>query len=270
MTNSMSEKEIDSRRRTIVEKLDELGYVSVLELSNSLGVSAVTIRTDLTHLEKEGVLLRTHGGAKRVEKSGAIRLLSNTMVEFEAEKKAIARAASRFITDGSTIIVDSGSTTVHLLNYVSGREIMIVTNSIPVIEGLKDDQSVEILLIGGNLRRSYMGTIGPLANAFMQSVHVNTYFMGSANYDMDGVTCTNLLEAELKKSMLHSCDRVVFMADSSKFGKKAFASLCSWDQIDVFVTDKIDPSFQAFLSEKGVEVITATLPQSGSGLDRLA
>lgn len=258
----MLEKEINSRRKAIIEKLEELGYVSVLELSNAFGVSMVTIRTDLTYLEKAGVLLRTHGGAKCMEKSGAVRLLSNTMAEFEIEKKAIAKAAARFITDRSTIIVDSGSTTVHLLNYVSGREIVIVTNSIPVIEGLKDDQSVEILLIGGNLRRSSMGTIGPLANAFMQSVHVSTYFMGAANYDIDGLSCTNLLEAELKKSMLLSSDRVVFMADSSKFGKKAFASLCSWDQIDVFVTDKIAPDFQSFLLEKGVEVIVATLPKT--------
>ncbi len=250
--------DINARRKAIIDKLDQIGYISVEDLSQSLGVSTVTIRTDLSALEKEGSLMRTHGGAMRVEKKSAARLLSHTMSEFEAEKKAIAKTASCFITDGSTIIIDSGSTTVHLLDYVSGRGITIVTNSLPAVERLKDDTSVEVLLIGGNLRRSYMGTIGPLANSIMASVNVEIYFMGAANYDCDGISSTNLMEAELKKAMMKAADKVVFMADSSKFGRKAFASLCGWDRIDVFVTDKIEKDFKAFLEEKGIEVLVAS------------
>ena len=91
----------------------------------------------------------------------------------------------------------------------------------------------------------------------MSLLNVDVYFMGAANYNKDGITSTNLMEAELKRAMMKAADKVVFLADSSKYGRKAFASLCPWDEIDAFVTDSIDPDFRAFLEDKGIEVITA-------------
>ncbi|MBR2281308.1 MAG: DeoR/GlpR transcriptional regulator [Spirochaetales bacterium] len=247
--------DLSRRRDRILEALSEHGYVTVEELSQRLGVSSVTIRTDLTALEESGALVRTHGGAMKTEKKSATRLLSTTMSEYEVQKKAIAKKASCFISDDSTIIVDSGSTTIHLMDYVKGRKLTVVTNSIPVVEQLKDDRSVEVFVIGGSLKRSYMGTIGPLANAAMALLNADVYFMGAANFDRDGITSTNLMEVELKKAMIKAADKVVFMADSSKQGRKAFASLCSWEDIDAFVTDSIDDGFRAFLEDKGIEVL---------------
>ncbi len=248
--------DINERRRQITEILSIPGYVTVEELAQKLNVSAVTIRSDLTALEKTGTLVRTHGGAMNAEKKSTARLLSATMTEYGKQKKAIAAMAAGFITEGSTIIVDSGSTTVHLLEYVSGKNITVVTNSIPAVDRLKDDPSVEVFIIGGSLKRSYMGTIGPLANSAMSLLNADVYFMGAANYNRDGITSTNLMEAELKRAMMKASDKVVFLADSSKFGRKAFASLCRWDEIDAFVTDSIDADFRTFLEDKGIEVIT--------------
>lgn len=253
--------DINERRRQITEILSVPGYVTVEELAQKLNVSSVTIRSDLTALEKTGTLVRTHGGAMSAEKKSTARLLSETMTEYGKQKKAIAARAAGFITEGSTIIVDSGSTTVHLLEYVSGKNITVVTNSIPAVDRLKEDPSVEVFIIGGSLKRSYMGTIGPLANNAMSLLNVDVYFMGAANYNKDGITSTNLMEAELKRAMMKAADKVVFLADSSKYGRKAFASLCRWDEIDAFVTDSIDADFRAYLEDKGIEVLTAAIPE---------
>jgi len=249
--------DLSKRRQQIVEVLTEHGYITVEELSQRLGVSAVTIRTDLASLEESGALIRTHGGAMRTEKKSTTRFLSTTMSEYEAQKRSIARKASRFLSNGSTIIVDSGSTTIHLMDYVSDKDLTVVTNSIPAVDRIKDDESVEVYLIGGSLKRSYMGTIGPLANTAMSLLNADVYFMGAANFDNDGITSTNLMEVELKKAMIKAADKVVFMADSSKCGRKAFASLCSWDDIDVFVTDSIDEELRGKLEQKGIEVLIA-------------
>ncbi len=247
--------DLSKRRQQIIEVLSEHGYITVEELSQRLGVSAVTIRTDLASLEESGALIRTHGGAMRAEKKSTTRFLSATMSEYEAQKRSIARRASGFISKGDTIIVDSGSTTIHLMDYVSGKNLTVVTNSIPAVERIKDDESVEVFLIGGSLKRSYMGTIGPLANTAMSLLNADVYFMGAANFDKDGITSTNLMEVELKKAMIKASDKVVFMADSSKCGRKAFASLCTWDDIDVFVTDSIDEKLRTMLEDKGIEVL---------------
>ncbi len=249
--------DLTKRRQQIIDALSESGYMTVEVLSQRLGVSSVTIRSDLTALEESGLLVRTHGGAMRTEKKNVTRLLSTTMSEYEKQKKAIAKRASFFLSNGSTIILDSGSTTIHLLNYVSGKDITVVTNSIPAVERLKDDESVDVFVIGGSLKRSYMGTIGPLANNSMSLLNADVYFMGAANFDRDGITATNLMETELKRTMIKAADKVVFMADSSKLGRKAFASLCSWEDIDAFVTDSIDDDFRSFLEERGIEVLIA-------------
>lgn len=240
-----------------MEVLQERDYVTVEELSKVLKVSAVTIRTDLSALEKDCLLIRTHGGAMKTEKR-ATRLISTTMTEYENQKRAIAKAASRFITEGSTIIIDAGSTTIHMLDYVKDKGITVVTNSILAMEKLKDDESVELFTLGGKLRRASLSNIGPMANATMEMVNADTYFMGATAFSDNLITSSNMNEAELKKVMCKAADRTVFLADSSKYGKKAFASVCDWDSIDVFVTDQIDDNLRSRLEQKGIEIIIIT------------
>lgn len=246
--------ELNERRRQIMEVLSEREYVTVEELSKTLNVSLVTIRTDLTALENDCLLIRTHGGAMKTEKR-TTRFLSTTMGEYEAEKTAIAKAASRFIKQGSTIIIDSGSTTIRMLDHVKDKGITVVTNSVPAIERLKDDESVELFTLGGNLRRASMATIGPMAKASIALINADIYFMGATAFNQDTITCTNILEAELKNAMAKAADKVIFLADSSKWGKKSFATICNWSNIDVFVTDTIEEDFRQRLEDMGIEVI---------------
>ena len=247
--------DITDRRKEIINILKDREYVTVEEFSKVLGVSTVTIRTDLSALESEGSLIRTHGGAMKSEKKSKQRFISNTMSENELEKKEIALKASSLIKDGSTIIIDSGSTTIHLAENLKDKKITVVTNNIWAQDILKNEESVNLIVLGGTLRRASMGTIGPIANNAVKSMNVDIFFLGAAAYNQEIISSYDVIEVELKKNMIHSADKVVLLADSSKYGKKAFSTISSWDLIDTFITDKIDNDFREKLEELGVEVI---------------
>ena len=249
--------DINERREEILKILADREYVTVEEFSKVLGVSAVTIRTDLTSLEESGLLIRTHGGAMKSSMKGEARLISNTMIENEMEKKAIAEKAASLIKPGNTIIIDSGSTTIHLIEHLKGKNITVVTNNLLVLERLKSEDDIKIIALGGSLRRESMGTVGPLAEVAIKALNVDIYFMGAAAYDKSSISSSDISESSLKRYMMESSDKVVLIADSSKFGKKAFSNICSWHDIDTFVSDVVDKDFRKELEEMGVEVLAS-------------
>ena len=248
--------DINERRDEILKILGDREYVTVAEFSRLLSVSAVTIRTDLTSLEESGLLMRTHGGAMKSSMKGEARLISNTMIENEMEKKAIAEKAASLIKPGNTIIIDSGSTTIHLIEHLKGKNITVVTNNLLVLEKLKSEDDIKIIALGGSLRRESMGTVGPLAEMAIKALNVDIYFMGAAAYNRSSITSSDISESSLKRDMMDAADKVVFLADSSKFGKRAFSNICSWHDIDTFISDKMDGEFKKELEEMGVEVIS--------------
>ena len=248
--------DINERRDEILKILGDREYVTVEEFSRLLSVSAVTIRTDLTSLEESGLLMRTHGGAMKSSMKGEARLISNTMIENEMEKKAIAEKAASLIKPGNTIIIDSGSTTIHLIEHLKGKNITVVTNNLLVLEKLKSEDDIKIIALGGSLRRESMGTVGPLAEMAIKALNVDIYFMGAAAYNRSSITSSDISESSLKRDMMDAADKVVFLADSSKFGKRAFSNICSWHDVDTFISDKMDGEFKKELEEIGVEVIS--------------
>lgn len=245
---------INERKGEIIRILSNADYVTVDEFSRQLGVSKVTIRSDLSELEQRGLLFRTHGGAM-IPEHGNAREISKTLKEFEKEKRLIGKAASELLEENSTVIVDSGSTTVNVVRYLSDKNITMVTNSLLAVDIAKADQSIEVILLGGSLRRTTMGCIGPISNLCVSQIHADVMFLGARGYTNDSIYCSNLVEAEIKKAMMKVSDKVVFLADSSKYGKKAFSALSIWDDIDVFVTDRIESSLRNRLENRGVEII---------------
>ncbi len=248
----------NDRQDQILKLLNTNDYLTVEELSKALGVSKVTIRSHLTIMEQKGLLFRTHGGAMIPEGKSINRSISNTIREFSKEKEDIARAATQLIADEDIVLTDSGSTCLHLANFLKGKRFTLVSNSLLLIDALKDEESIDIISLGGTLKRSVMGMTGPMAISDVSRIHADILFLGATGYTNSGIFSSNLAEAELKQCMLEVSDKVCFLADYSKYGTKALAHITSWDNIDIFITDQISPELKMSLEQKGVEVIVTS------------
>ena len=248
------------RKKIILEILEKEGKVHIRDLAERLKVTKVTIRTDLDDLEKRGFLVRTHGGAVVPEDQHFIRLITKTINENKKEKESIAKLASRIIEPGSTIMIDSGSTTAYLAKYIKNMKLTVITNSMLILHELSSSNTVQLLVSGGVLRKPSMAFIGGISRYFYEQLHADILFLGATGYSLErGISCSNIIEAETKKYMIKSALKVCFLADSSKSGKIAMSHICDWDEIDVFVTDCITDDEKLKLSEYGVEVLVSEI-----------
>lgn len=257
----MSKTDLPARHRAILERLEDAGEVVVAELSASLAVSDVTIRKDLRDLERQSLLKRVHGGAVRTHRSK----WNPPMVAREGSnahaKGAIAAAALRFVSDGDTLILDAGSSTLALARALRGRaaNLTIITNSFPVVAELSDEPGCELITLGGSVRPHSLATIGPLAVAGLERLHADVVFLGATGADEERGLCTpNLIEAEVKAAMVRSATRRVALVDGSKIGAANLAPYCAWEQLDALVTDVPVPAdFARRLVAAGVELVVA-------------
>jgi len=248
------------RKIEIIKMLEKDTKVQINNLSEKFSVTRVTIRNDLDDLEKRGLLVRTHGGAVPAENKQIIRLISKTIHEREKEKKAIAREASGLIKPGSTVMIDSGSTTSFLPRFLNDKKLTVITNSLIILQELSGAGNIELLVSGGALRRSSMAMIGETAKFFFSQVNAEILFFGATAVSLEkGITCSNLIEASTKKNMINSSEKICLLVDSSKFGRVEMAHICNWEEIDTLITDSIPEKERNYLNDLGVEVIT---PQS--------
>ncbi|MCF0238098.1 MAG: DeoR/GlpR transcriptional regulator [Sphaerochaetaceae bacterium] len=245
------------RRNEIIRILSQKKSVSVEELASFFKVSNVTIRTDLDDLAKKGLLMRTHGGAIYSEVAIKIRLSSNTVNEAAHQKDKICEKAATFIQDGESIIIDNGSTAFRVARHIGHKNITTYTGSVLAINELINEDSVELIILSGLLRKNSLGAIGPLTNVCLNQIHANWLFLGASAVAKDlGILSSNLVEAETKRNMVKCVDKVCLLVDSSKFSSNASGGkVCFWDEIDYLVTDSISNEDRTAIEEYGVKVI---------------
>lgn len=246
-----------ARKQRILDFLKEKGGAKVSDLHEMLGVSAVTIRSDLASLEKLGLVVRTHGGAVLAERRELVRLVSRSLNEYPEEKKKIAHMASLLVETNNSIFIDSGSTTVRIADYLGGNKLFVVTNSLLVMDKLAGNDGIQLFFIGGTLRRASMGMVGEEAIEMIRRIHCDVLFLGATTVDVEkGIFSSSLHEAAVKRAMIEAADKVVLCADSSKWGKTSVAKISGWDRIDVYVTDAIAPGDKEELKSRGIEVFS--------------
>lgn len=243
------------RKREILKILSQKESVGVEELAELFGVSRVTVRSDLDSLGSKGLLVRTHGGALSSENRNLIRMFSDTIAEKAEEKSRIAQAAAAFLHDGDTVIIDNGSTVMHVAEYLKDRNITVITGSLLAINELMKEESVELIILSGILRRYSMGAIGPLTCSTLDEIHADILFLGASAISEDGVWSSNLVEADTKKCMIRAADKVCLLADSSKLEMKGLGKIAAWQDIDYLVTDSLPDGFVSFLESQGVKVV---------------
>jgi DeoR/GlpR family transcriptional regulator of sugar metabolism len=235
---------LEERRRAILKLLEKEKRVSVKALSDTLNVSAVTIRQDLRVLEEEGVLERTHGGAvlplahdSNPELSFAIR-----QRRMQPQKEAIARKAATLVQDGFSIALDASTSAFAIIPFLKERDrLIIVTNSLMVAQQFLDSPHIKVLMPGGQLRRDSNALVG--APETLPDVNLNIGFFGARGISVDrGITETDPNEVNIKQAMLARCLSVVIVAHGAQIDRVAPYSFATLKQVNIIITTDEAPA----------------------------
>lgn len=249
------------RRSQIVELVQQTGEVRVTDLAKRFHVSAVTIRNDLSTLEQTGALVRDHGGATAPAEGGLLitslpELGERTNAHLE-QKRRIGKAAAALVSAGDTILLDAGTTTVHIARALARLEpLSIVTNALNVALEL-GSPAQELILLGGTFHRDSASTVGALAVQALSDLTVGTLFLGAQALDTEaGLTDSTMEIAEIKRAMIRAARRVVLVADATKWGRTSLHRIASLDAVDCLVSDSALPAaIHTHLTHLGIEVI---------------
>lgn len=220
-------------------QLQKTGTVSVIDLCEELHVSSVTIRKDLKLLEDRQLLFRTHGGAMLINPYTTDRTVFEKERIQAAEKAAIAKEAASMITDNDSIIIASGTTVQAMAKEIQPiGNLTVVTSALNVAVQLIKHPNIEILQLGGILRKSSTSVAGLYAEQILSDFFCSKLFLGVDGIDLEfGLTTTNAQEAHLNRKMMAASQKVVVLADSSKFGKRGFGKICGIEEVDRIITD---------------------------------
>lgn len=248
----------EERRGRLLELVRVRGFASLPDLQHQLQVSASTIRRDLDQLEQAGEVRRTHGG---VFYTGASPKLPHFELRQQAQwekKRQIACRAVELIEEGDTVLLDGGSTTYELARQLVGRNIQVVTNSLPVATLFTSGVGHDIVLVGGYLHQRSGVCLGPYANQMLRQLSVRRAVVSVGGITERGCYNSNLLLVETEKAMMEAADEVMVVADSTKFGHQSLALMCRLEDIDrMVVDDQLDGSWRRRLEQAGVQVYLA-------------
>lgn len=250
----------EERHRKILELLEEKPVVKVQELVNMFGVSLETIRRDLEHLDKNGLVRRIYGGAVKARVHAVEPSYETRALKCLQEKKAIGRCAAELVEDGEAIILDIGTTTLEVARALrKKRNLTALTNSLIIANELLSHENKRVILIGGEVRPGEMASSGFIATQTVRQFRVNKAFLGAAGITVeDGITDFNLAEAEVRKAMLDIAEKVIVVADSTKIGVTALCCVAPLGSIHTLVTDsRASQAELELLRQVGLEVIVA-------------
>lgn len=255
---SGSEMLIDERRQHVLARIQRDGRVLVGELSDQLGISRITIRKDLEHLQAKGLIQRSHGGALAVQ-SGA--LFDPSLLEKQKlhpkEKERIAGAAIKLVQEEQCVILDSGTTTTAIARALRQfQRLTVITNAVNIAAELTNTD-FEVILTGGTLRKNSFSLVGPLAEEFLREIHADVLFLGVDGFDPQiGLTTPNVLESRVNRAMVNAATTTVAVCDSTKFGKHSLALIVPPERIDVVITDAdLAPQHREQLDKLSIRVI---------------
>ena len=252
----------EERQQAIATLVISKGRASVAELAEAYDVTTETVRRDLAALDRTGVVRRVHGGAVPAR---ALHLVESEVGERDSTraefKDAIAAAAVEFFPlGGASVLLDAGTTTARIASVLpTDRELVVVTNSVPIAARLAAVNSVSLQLLGGRVRGVTQAAVGEQALRVLDTLRVDIAFIGTNAISVrHGLSTPDSDEAAVKRAMVQSANYVVVAADSSKVGREDFVSFAPISSVDTFITDtELHAADHRALTDSGVEVICA-------------
>lgn len=227
----------DERRKKIIELLDQYSIVKSQDLITMLDASESTIRRDLQDLENAGLLERVHGGARRPQYLEQEQAMTEKSFKNVQQKKAIAKLAAKYVTDGDVIYLDAGTTTLEMIPLLKGKAITAVTNSVGLAARLVEHE-INTIVLGGRIKLTTDAVIGTQAMEQLTNYRFNKAFMGMNGVHVEhGFTTPDTEEASLKRLAMEHAHEVFILVDYSKFNQVSFTRVASLDAATI-LTDK--------------------------------
>ena len=252
----------EERYEAIAGLVRSQGRISVSEVAATFGVTTETVRRDLAHLERAGLLRRVHGGAVATTGLALTEVaLDARDVAQAAQKDRIAKAAVELVPgSGGSLVLDAGTTTARLAGVLpTDRELLVITHAVPVAARLAGQPGISLQLIGGTVRGSTQAAVGPDTVAALTDLRADVVFVGTnALLPGFGLSTPNVEEAAVKRALVRAGRQVVVLADSSKLDRETLVRFAELSAVDVLVTDDgaSDAAVQAVQAD-GVEVVIA-------------
>lgn len=248
---------IAERHKYILDKLAEKGYVNVVDLCKELDVSGVTIRKDLKLLEDKALLFRSHGGASINNPYTNDKPVNEKEKLRSEEKNNIGQAAAALIAPNDAIIIASGTSVLALAKNIHPKgHLTVITGALNVALELIRIPDVEVIQLGGQLRTSSSSVTGPYAEKILEDFSCSKLFLGVDGIDLEfGLTTSNIMEAHLNQKMIATVQKIIVLADSTKFGKRGFGRICGLEDVDEVITDTgISAHLVKAMEDMGIKV----------------
>lgn len=245
------------RQSSILKMVSQKQKVEVNTLSEVMGVSQVTIRKDLDALESIGLLTREHGYA--VIRN--IADIGNRLAIHYDIKYKIAKAAAQTVSDGETVMIESGSSCALLAQILAEekKDVTIITNSAFIARHIRETSVGKVVLLGGEYQKESEVMVGPMVRICAREFYVDKFFMGTDGFIPEaGFTCGDMMRGEAMKNMAESARHTIILTDSSKFSQHGVVLQARLDTINTVFTDKEIPAeAKKILIENGIKVETA-------------
>lgn len=245
------------RRRLMLQLIRSGETAGVSDLARRFRVSQMTVRRDLAQLARQGKLTRVHGGA--VSQSEEPPFGAIEVVRPEA-KERVGRAAAALVEDGQTVMIDIGTTTLQLARALHGRQLTVITNNLAVVDDLFGEPTIELIVLGGVVRRNYRSVVGMLAEDALRQLSADIAFLGASGIRRDdlAVMDSTMVEVPTKRGMLASAERSVLLVDAEKFTMGGTVRVCGPEELDTVVTNEgVDIRAVEAFDRLGVEVVVA-------------
>ena len=254
------------RRKQILAMLESEGKILVKDLEKIFSVSGATIRSDLNDMEKEGLLLRTHGGAMEIQKTGEDASLEDRSKKRIKQKTAIAKVALSLIEPGESLFVDGGTTLTQFIQCLVEhpiKDLTILTNYHPHVLHLNECPEIKTVFIGGVYDHEIKAMLGLPAIQMIRSFKVDKVLISATGISLEqGITFVKMDDALVKQTIIHQGRKTILLTDSSKIGKASLISSGPLNDVDTLITDweSSDDSIKS-IKDLGINLIIVPEPK---------
>jgi DeoR family fructose operon transcriptional repressor len=239
--------------------LDSRDFLDLETLCRELDASESSVRRDLDELEAQSVLKRVYGGAVPIQpRANSAFDFTVESGRYSDEKSRIARLTATLIQDGETVILDGGSTVAAVARELASKSLHIVTNSLPIAETLEVQRNIELTLTGGYLDPRIRVMLGPLCEQMLGLIRADVVIMGIGSVSEAGFSNNNTLVVGSEQKMIEIANRLIIVADHTKFGRSAMIPVAQLSAAHTVVSDsELASEYVEMLRSRGIEVLLA-------------